>query len=49
LIWHQTCIPACREACPKDFANKDTAMGLAAILVATALSLAMLVAVADLP
>jgi hypothetical protein len=30
-------------------ANKDTAMGLAAILIATALSLTMLVAVADLP
>src|ERR1700758_4794840 len=40
--WHQTCICARREACPKDSARKDTAMGLAAILIATALSLTML-------
>jgi hypothetical protein len=37
-----------REACPRDNSKGHT-MGLSAILIATALSLTMLVAVSDLP
>jgi hypothetical protein len=38
-----------REGVSKANTEKDTLMGLSAILIATALSLTMLVAVSDLP
>jgi hypothetical protein len=48
--WHQTCIDHSREVRPKASQGKDTlSMGLSAILIATALSLTMLLAVAELP
>jgi hypothetical protein len=37
-----------REVCPRTF-EKDTRMGISAILIATAISLTMLVMVSDLP
>jgi hypothetical protein len=37
-----------REVCPGTF-EKDTRMGISAILIATAISLTMLVMVSDLP
>jgi hypothetical protein len=47
-VWHQTCIkPSQREA--SEINLKGHLMGLSAILIATALSLTMLVAVTDLP
>jgi hypothetical protein len=48
LNWHQTCITFSQREASKT-SSKGHLMGLSAILIATALSLTMLVAVTDLP
>jgi hypothetical protein len=47
-FWHQTCIQS-RKREASETSLKGHLMGLSAILIATALSLTMLVAVTDMP